>query len=156
MSKALLTRFLARAVRQGRLGVVYADGTTSTFGTPAPGFPEIVLRLADDKVPRDILLDPRLGAAEAFMDGRLLIEEGDVMGLVSLLRANNAWDKGGDLRTPYWDWTPRADATEFWQYWNGTAPTHHPPAAAGGAVRHQRIHGALRADPAAFPPCRGQ
>ncbi len=30
-----------------------------------------------------------------------------------------------DLRTPYWDWTPRADATEFWQYWNGTAPTHH-------------------------------
>ncbi|AWB48063.1 aminotransferase [Gemmobacter aquarius] len=30
-----------------------------------------------------------------------------------------------DLRTPYWDWAPRADATEFWQYWNGTAPTHH-------------------------------
>ena len=30
-----------------------------------------------------------------------------------------------DLRTPYWDWTPRADGTEFWQYWNGTAPTHH-------------------------------
>jgi alanine-glyoxylate transaminase / serine-glyoxylate transaminase / serine-pyruvate transaminase len=30
-----------------------------------------------------------------------------------------------DLRTPYWDWTPRADAAEFWQYWAGTAPTHH-------------------------------
>lgn len=30
-----------------------------------------------------------------------------------------------DLRTPYWDWTPRADGTEFWQYFNGTAPTHH-------------------------------
>ena len=30
-----------------------------------------------------------------------------------------------DLRTPYWDWTPRADAAEFWQYWDGTAPTHH-------------------------------
>lgn len=25
----------------------------------------------------------------------------------------------------YWDWTPRSTATEFWQYWNGTAPTHH-------------------------------
>lgn len=100
MSKALLTRFLARAVRQGRLDVVFADGSASTFGTPAPGFPEIVLRLADDKVPRDILLDPRLGAAEAFMDGRLLIEEGDVMGLVSLLRANAPWDKGGNLGRP--------------------------------------------------------
>lgn len=33
--------------------------------------------------------------------------------------------RASDLRTPYWDWTPRADAGEFWQYWNGTAPTHH-------------------------------
>lgn len=33
--------------------------------------------------------------------------------------------RASDLRTPYWDWTPRADAAEFWQYWNGTAPTHH-------------------------------
>jgi alanine-glyoxylate transaminase/serine-glyoxylate transaminase/serine-pyruvate transaminase len=32
---------------------------------------------------------------------------------------------GSDLRTPYWDWTPRADATEFWQLWDGTGPTHH-------------------------------
>ena len=30
-------------------------------------------------------------------------------------------------------------------------PPHHPPAAAGGAVRHLRLDGALRADPAAFP-----
>ncbi len=30
-----------------------------------------------------------------------------------------------DLRTPYWNWTPRAHADEFWQYWYGTAPTHH-------------------------------
>jgi alanine-glyoxylate transaminase/serine-glyoxylate transaminase/serine-pyruvate transaminase len=25
----------------------------------------------------------------------------------------------------YWDWTPRSTATEFYQYFNGTAPTHH-------------------------------
>ncbi len=25
----------------------------------------------------------------------------------------------------YWDWTPRANPTAFWQYWDGTAPTHH-------------------------------
>lgn len=30
-----------------------------------------------------------------------------------------------DLRTPYWDWTPRAFGTEFWQLFCGTAPTHH-------------------------------
>jgi alanine-glyoxylate transaminase/serine-glyoxylate transaminase/serine-pyruvate transaminase len=30
-----------------------------------------------------------------------------------------------DLRTPYWNWTPRANPDEFWQLWYGTAPTHH-------------------------------
>ena len=30
-----------------------------------------------------------------------------------------------DLRSPYWNWTPRANPAEFWQYWAGTAPTHH-------------------------------
>lgn len=32
---------------------------------------------------------------------------------------------GGDLCTPYWDWAPRAAPAEFWQYFCGTAPTHH-------------------------------
>jgi cyclopropane-fatty-acyl-phospholipid synthase len=94
MSKPLLDRFLSRAVKQGRLGVVFADGSVSTYGTPADGYPEIVLRFTDGAVPRDILLDPRLGAAEAFIEGRLLIEEGDVMGLVSLLRMNDRWERG--------------------------------------------------------------
>ncbi|THH37322.1 aminotransferase class V-fold PLP-dependent enzyme [Aliishimia ponticola] len=25
----------------------------------------------------------------------------------------------------YWDWTPRANPEQFFQYWNGTAPTQH-------------------------------
>ncbi|MDT8856192.1 aminotransferase class V-fold PLP-dependent enzyme [Paracoccaceae bacterium Fryx2] len=32
---------------------------------------------------------------------------------------------GSDLRTPYWNWEPRAMGTEFWQFFGGTAPTHH-------------------------------
>ncbi len=27
--------------------------------------------------------------------------------------------------TQYWDWRPRAKPEEFYQYWGGTAPTHH-------------------------------
>lgn len=100
MSKGLLRRFLSSGVKQGRLGVVFADGSAETFGESAEGFPEVVLRFTDGRVPRDIIMDPRLGAAEASMDGRLVIESGDVMDLVTLLRANNAWDKGGDLGPP--------------------------------------------------------
>ncbi len=29
------------------------------------------------------------------------------------------------LRTPYWNWHPRIAATEYWQNFYGTAPTHH-------------------------------
>ncbi|MFT4012380.1 MAG: aminotransferase class V-fold PLP-dependent enzyme [Paracoccus sp. (in: a-proteobacteria)] len=30
-----------------------------------------------------------------------------------------------DLATPYWDWTPRFEAQELWQYWGGTPPVQH-------------------------------
>jgi cyclopropane-fatty-acyl-phospholipid synthase len=100
MSKRLLKRFLSGAVTHGRLGIVHADGTADEFGSEAEGFPDIVLRFTDDRVPRDIVLDPRLGAAEAYMDGRLVIEAGDVMGLVTLLRANSPWEKGGQFAGP--------------------------------------------------------
>jgi len=100
MSKTLFDRFLSSAIERGRLGVVFADGDARVHGEAAEGYPDIVVRFTDDAVPRDIVLDPRLGAAEAFMDGRLVIEEGDVMGLVSLLRMNGRWERGGDKLRP--------------------------------------------------------
>lgn len=39
-------------------------------------------------------------------------------------RARIAGAEAG-LRTPYWDWRPRALGEAFWQYFGGTAPTHH-------------------------------
>ena len=33
--------------------------------------------------------------------------------------------EASDLRSPYWDWTERAAPAEFYQYFGGTAPTHH-------------------------------
>jgi len=100
MSKALLDRFLTSGVKHGRLQVAFADGSTTSYGAPKEGFPEVALRLTDSKVPRDIIFDPRLGAAECYMDGRLLVEEGEIMDLVDLLRANNPWDKGGSFGRP--------------------------------------------------------
>jgi alanine-glyoxylate transaminase/serine-glyoxylate transaminase/serine-pyruvate transaminase len=39
-------------------------------------------------------------------------------------RADQARDHA-DLVTPYWDWRPRSSPAEFYQYFFGTAPTHH-------------------------------
>lgn len=47
------------------------------------------------------------------------------MGFVWFSENARARCAASDLRSPYWDWTARADASEFWQYWAGTAPTHH-------------------------------
>jgi alanine-glyoxylate transaminase/serine-glyoxylate transaminase/serine-pyruvate transaminase len=33
--------------------------------------------------------------------------------------------RGSDLRSPYWDWGPRAEPDGYWQHFCGTAPTHH-------------------------------
>ncbi|GGC26543.1 cyclopropane-fatty-acyl-phospholipid synthase [Novosphingobium marinum] len=100
MSSRLFDKGIGSVIKRGRLDVTHADGRKVSFGTPEPGFPEVALRMADRKVTRDILMDPRLGAAETFMDGRLVIEQGDIMGLVSLMRANQPWDRGGALRRP--------------------------------------------------------
>ncbi|RVT85510.1 alanine--glyoxylate aminotransferase family protein [Rhodobacteraceae bacterium CCMM004] len=32
---------------------------------------------------------------------------------------------GAACVTPYWDWRPRTAPADFYQYFNGTAPTHH-------------------------------
>ena len=100
MSKRLITRYLAGIVNRGTLTVRFADGSSEEFGTPCEAYPDVTIRFLDRKVSRDILLDPRLGAAEAFMEGRLVVERSGIMELVELLRANTPWDRGGSIGTP--------------------------------------------------------
>ncbi|WP_116969449.1 cyclopropane-fatty-acyl-phospholipid synthase family protein [Blastomonas sp. UPD001] len=95
---SLIDRFLARIIRQGTLELTDHQGRTRSFGTAAPGFPDVAIRLADKHVASFIALHPRLGAGEAYMDGRLIIERGDIMQLIQLVRANAPWDKGGELK----------------------------------------------------------
>ena len=95
---ALLSRFLGKVIKQGTLKVTYHDGRTEQFGKSAEGFPDVGIRFTDSKVLRDIMLDVRLGAGEAFMDGRLVIEDGDIMDFIQLIRQNRPWEQGGELR----------------------------------------------------------
>ena len=96
----LLSRFFASHITSGAFEVAFADGTVERYGSPAPGSLEIAIRFTDAHVPREILLDPALGAAEAFMDGRLVIERGDVMGLVDLFARNAPWEAGASYNRP--------------------------------------------------------
>ncbi|KTE01240.1 MULTISPECIES: SAM-dependent methyltransferase [unclassified Sphingopyxis] len=99
---SILAPFLSRVVRQGRLTVIAPDGAEERFGTPTPGFPELVLRFKTRAGMRRIILDPRLGAAESFMDGDMRIEGGDIMDLIGLIRMNTPWDRGAALKDKTW------------------------------------------------------
>ncbi|MEW4467283.1 cyclopropane-fatty-acyl-phospholipid synthase family protein [Parasphingorhabdus sp. JC815] len=94
---SILGRLLNSLVKQGTLVIVHPDGSMESFGQSEAGFPDIIVRLADKGAMRQILLDPRLGAAEMFMDGRLIIEQGDIMQLIQLARANRRWERGGQF-----------------------------------------------------------
>ncbi len=95
---ALIDRFLATRVKRGQLSVTHADGRVQTFGTPDPMMPDIAIRFSDSAVAARIVRNPALGAAEAYMDGRLLIDRGDIRGLINLLKGNSPWEEGDRLR----------------------------------------------------------
>jgi len=95
---ALIDRFFERYVRRGQLSVTYADGSERRFGMPDPTLPDVAIRFVDRGTPGRIVRHPALGAAEAFMDGKLLVTHGDIRDLIGLLKGNTPWERGGGLK----------------------------------------------------------
>ncbi|MDB5693065.1 MAG: cfa 2 [Alphaproteobacteria bacterium] len=93
----LLDKMLRRVIKSGELIVTDHDGKVYHYGTSAPGRRAVKARLTDSGAALHIARDPRVGAGEVYMDGRLLIEEGDIRDLVMLIRENAPWEKEGDL-----------------------------------------------------------
>ena len=95
----LLDRGLKRLIRRGELTVIGHDGQTWRYGEPDPECRPVTVRLTDSSTVRRIARDPGLGAAEAFMDGRLVVEEGEILDLVLAIRRNRRWeDRKGTRR----------------------------------------------------------
>jgi cyclopropane-fatty-acyl-phospholipid synthase len=89
----LLSHLLRRFVRNGRLVVVDHTGTAHAFGSGANG-PKVTIRFTDAAVAREVFFNPELKAAEAYMDGRLVVENGgkiyDLLELFSVNRSGLA------------------------------------------------------------------
>ena len=91
---SLLDKFLTRAIRRGELTVTLPGGATRTYGTPDPDLAPVSLTLHDRRTLLAIVRDTSLGAGEAFMDGRLTIERGDIRDLIALATANDRFEEG--------------------------------------------------------------
>lgn len=92
---ALLDLFLGRVVKRGQLTVTYHDGRVARFGAPDPVLPDVAIRFTTKDAVPGILRDPGLGAGEAYMNGALVVDQGDVLDLVTLMSANDQWEQGG-------------------------------------------------------------
>ena len=102
MWERLLDASLRRLIRVGRLDVTLPDGREVSYDSGLPLVPRpgeaprpVHIRLMDPAVIRDIVRAPQLGFAEAYMDGRALIEGDDLAGVLSLFAANIARGRVG-------------------------------------------------------------
>jgi len=82
----LLPRLLARAVRRGRLGLIGPDGRRWAFGDGAG--PSATIRIHDPALDWRLVLNAELYAAEAYMDGALTVEDGDVYAMLEVFYRN--------------------------------------------------------------------
>ncbi len=83
----LLARFLKSFVSVGHLGLIDADGKRHDFGTPGAS-PSVTMRIHDKGLMRKVALNPRLAVGEAYMDGGLTIEDGDITDFFEVVGVN--------------------------------------------------------------------
>jgi cyclopropane-fatty-acyl-phospholipid synthase len=93
---SLIGKLVDKLLRKGSITLVNADGKRETLG-PGGG-KHLTIRFTDNKVGFDILKNPRLGAGEAYMDGRLVVEDGTILDLLEIITGSNRWEDAGQKR----------------------------------------------------------
>ncbi len=91
----LLERALSGFIRVGTLRLRLPDGSTRRFGH---GAPEIAIAIRDWRTLRRIALNADLAVGEAWMDGTLTVERGDIYGFLDLCLSNTGNGAGYGLR----------------------------------------------------------
>jgi cyclopropane-fatty-acyl-phospholipid synthase len=84
----LLDPVLSARVKAGTLHLIDWKGRRHSYGS---GEPEVTVRLHDRSTAMRLLVDPELAAGEAYMDGTLTVEQGDIYDLLDLVMKNSGW-----------------------------------------------------------------
>jgi cyclopropane-fatty-acyl-phospholipid synthase len=83
LSEKILSLAFTRSVKHGTLNLTTAGGQHFTFGDG--GSPQVSIRFTDKAAQTSLCLHPELKLGELYMDGRLIIEEGEILDLLQLL-----------------------------------------------------------------------
>src|SRR5437763_3188817 len=93
---SLIGRLVDKLLTKGSITLLRPGKRPETFG--AGGGKHLTVRFTDRKVAFDIVKNPRLGVGEAYMDGRLIIEDGTILDLLEMIVGANRWEDQGESR----------------------------------------------------------
>jgi cyclopropane-fatty-acyl-phospholipid synthase len=93
---SVIGKLIDKLLTKGSITLIEAGKEPHTYG-PGGGT-HITARFTDRKVPFDIMKNPRLGFGEAYMDGRVVIEEGTILDLLEMVMGSNPWEEGRPAR----------------------------------------------------------
>lgn len=91
----LLRGLLRQIIRKGALTMVAPDGDSHHIGN---GSPSITIRIVDPGVIPWLILNPDMAFGEAYMDGALVVEDGDIYDFLALCFGNMGWGNGHGLQ----------------------------------------------------------
>src|SRR6476646_8084628 len=87
---SLIGRLVDTLLAKGSITLLLPGKPPSTHG-PGGGT-HLTIRFTDRKVAFDLVRNPRLAVGEAYMDGRLVIEDGTILDLLEMVVGSNRWE----------------------------------------------------------------
>jgi len=96
----LLDKLLRRVVKAGELTIIDHDGKQYRYGTAGEGARRVTIRFNDKGAAAHVARYPQVGAAEAYMNGRMDVIDGDIRDLILLVHSNVPVERHADLTPP--------------------------------------------------------
>ena len=93
---SLIGRLIDKLLTKGSITLLTPGKSPRTYGQG--GGRHLTVRLTDRKVGFDILKSPSLGVGEAYMDGRLIIEDGTILDLLEMVQDSNRWEDAAEAK----------------------------------------------------------
>ena len=93
----ILDKLLRRTIQTGLLTVIDHRGKIYRYGSAKSGGRQVTVRMTDAGAASHIARYPRVGAGEAYMAGRMVMEKGDIRELALLVSENAPSEDGGPL-----------------------------------------------------------
>ena len=84
----VLCKSFSRSIKRGSLRIDFASGSSRSFGDGSGQ--AIAIRFTDSAAERQVAFDPALALGEMYVEGRLVVEQGSIYDLMSLIKRNGS------------------------------------------------------------------